>query len=81
MSVHSLHSDVPPGEPDQEIIDRLEFLLDEARAGEIRAIAFVAIKDEMLSKTWFKAHAPFGHHLLGRLHHCALQIATRLEAL
>ena len=58
---------VPEGQPNPEIIERLESLLEDARAGDIRAISYVAVRSDYCARSWFYAQPLFGTTLLGWL--------------
>ena len=73
----------PPGEADPGIVGALEELLEKARAGEIRALAFAALERPDRGVWWFKINSPLGDSLVGllsRLTHravCAVEDSQR----
>ena len=78
-NVVTLSGDVAPNEVDSEIVDRLEGLLAKARAGEIRAIAFVGMRQPDIRVWWYKAHPPFGNALLGAICRLEYDLAEELN--
>jgi hypothetical protein len=71
---------VPPGKPDPDIIKWLEALLADARAGDIRAIAFVALRDVDTMKCWYRAHPPFSNALIGGVQRLGSRLLRAVES-
>lgn len=68
MSVTSIRPDlVPPGEVDPDMIEALEALLAKARAGEVRALAYVALREPDMTVRWFRTHPGLGNATVGLL--------------
>lgn len=77
-----LFGNVPAGVADPEIVAEAEWFLEQAKAGNVRAFAIVAVNGPNTSRRWFKAFPPYGDKLLGvirRLEHDLL-LAVEQEA-
>ncbi len=55
----------PGGSPDDEIVRHLEALLQEARTGNVRGVAFAVMSDAGRFRIWFKAEPAMGNALIG----------------
>ena len=79
MTIHALYpGDTPPNEPDPQIVAWCEQLLADAKAGEIRALAFVALREPGISKRWFKAQSRLGTSVLGTMRILEAEIIEEL---
>jgi hypothetical protein len=81
MSVVSLRGTAVPGsrEPDSDVIERLEDLLSEAKAGRIHGLAFVRVVDDVVTTGWSgKANC---HYMLSGAARLQWRIAHDFEVL
>ena len=80
MSVHAIRDSVIPiGEPDPDIVSWLETLLDDAKRGEVRAIAFVALKEPGIMKLWFKSNGFLSNSLVGACRRLESKLVSEIE--
>ena len=57
----------PPGEADPVIVQALEQLLEKARAGEVRGLAYAVLDRPDRGEWWFRVNAPLQLALIGYL--------------
>lgn len=53
--VTALFDDVVPGHADEQIVERLEELLAQAKAGEVVGLGFAVVFNSRASATWWRA--------------------------
>lgn len=64
---------------DPNIVRYLEMLLEDAKAGDIRALAVVALKEPDVMKCWYHCKSPFSNALLGGAQRLVWRITEALD--
>ena len=68
-----------PGEVDPDLVTYLEGLLADARTGNIRAFALVAMKEASKMRQWLTAQPPLSNALLGAIGRLQHRLAHSIE--
>ena len=69
----------PVDQADPKIVKYLEMLLEDAKSGDIKAIAIVALKEPDMMKCWYRCKSPFSNALLGAAQRLVGHILTDLN--